>query len=180
MTNKYHIELESATDDEIAEYYNRNSVSVNVAKASAQTARMRPSVKQSVKPNISWNTATSQQIEAYEEWMSENSDNVKAKPKSKPKAKPKPKPKAKKPKEPKITPKEQRLQTIIPVASKSPLKKAGLNLRGYIINNEDIIPSVFIPIKAAEEEVSTTSRITSGSMDCRIVANSSMAILCFH
>jgi hypothetical protein len=54
-------DFETATDEEIAEYYNRNSVSVNVAKASAQTARMRPSVKQSVKPDINWNTATAQQ-----------------------------------------------------------------------------------------------------------------------
>jgi hypothetical protein len=135
-------DFEFATDDEIAEYYNRNSVSVNVAQASAQTARMKPSVK----PNINWNTATPQQIEAYEEWMSENSDDVKAKPKAKPRPKPKPKPKAKKPKQPKISPEEQRLQTIIPVAFKSPLKKAELNLRGYTINNEEITPSVF-PLK---------------------------------
>jgi hypothetical protein len=80
----------SATDEEISKYYNRNSVPVNVARASTQTAGMKASVKQSVKPNIYWTTGTAQQIEAYEDWLSKNSDAVTDKPKPKPKVKPKP------------------------------------------------------------------------------------------
>jgi hypothetical protein len=116
-----------------------------VAKASTQTPRMKASVKPSVKPNINWNTATPQQIEAYEDWLCQNSDDVKAKPK------PEPKPEPKKPKQPKMYAEEQILQTIIPVAFRSPLRKAELNLKGYTINNEDIIPSVF-PLKQQEKK----------------------------
>jgi hypothetical protein len=106
-------DFKTATGEEISEYYDRNSVSVNVAKASTQTPRMKASFKPkpNVKPNINWKTATPQQIEAYEQWLSQNSNDVKAKPKPKLKAKPKAKPKPKRPKQPKINPEEQRLQT---------------------------------------------------------------------